>query len=123
MPAHRCFRIPPRPTDGRAGSFPRWNVSARHSYADLPKPENGRVTRKGNKLYYHVYEEAIGDIPLYGVHRADVEKVRLLATGAEVPISDNWMTANYPDTVFVTLGENPVLPDPIDTVLEVTLKA
>ena len=92
-------------------------------YADLPKPENGRVTRKGNKLYYHVYEEAIGDIPLYGVHRADVEKVRLLATGAEVPISDNWMTANYPDTVFVTLGENPVLPDPIDTVLEVTLKA
>ena len=92
-------------------------------YADLPKPENGRVTRKGNKLYYHVYEEAIGDIPLYGVHRADVEKVRLLATGAEVPISDNWMTANYPDTVFVTLGENPVLPDAIDTVLEVTLKA
>ena len=68
-------------------------------------------------------EEAIGDIPLYGVHRADVEKVRLLATGAEVPISDNWMTANYPDTVFVTLGENPVLPDAIDTVLEVTLKA
>lgn len=49
--------------------------------------------------------------------------MRLLATGAEVPISDNWMTANYPDTVFVTLGENPVLPDPIDTVLEVTLKA
>ena len=88
-----------------------------------PKPENGRITRNGNKLYYHIYEAAIGDIPLEGLRREEVEKVRLLATGAEVKISDSWMAANYPDTVFVNLGPSPLLPDPVDTVLEVTLKA
>ena len=92
-------------------------------YADRPKPENGRITRNGNKLYYHIYEAAIGDIPLEGLRREEVEKVRLLATGAEVKISDSWMAANYPDTVFVNLGPSPLLPDPVDTVLEVTLKA
>ena len=70
--------------------------------------------------------DGIADLPvtgqLYG-GKATLNLEELLATGAEVPISDNWMTANYPDTVFVTLGENPVLPDSIDTVLEVTLKA
>mgnify|MGYP000450048553 CR=1 FL=1 len=61
--------------------------------------------------------------PLEGLRREEVEKVRLLATGAEVKISDSWMAANYPDTVFVNLGPSPLLPDPVDTVLEVTLKA
>ena len=41
----------------------------------------------------------------------------------QVKISDSWMAANYPDTVFVNLGPSPLLPDPVDTVLEVTLKA
>ena len=91
--------------------------------AGIPKPENGRITRNGNKIYYHIYEAGIGDIPLVGISRDQVEKVRLLATGAEVKISDSWMAANYPDTVFVSLGESPILPDEVDTVLEITLKA
>ena len=91
-------------------------------HAGIAKPENGRLTRNGNKLYYHIYEAGIGDIPLVGVSRDQVEKVRLLATGAEVKISDSWMAANYPDTVFVSLGESPILPDEVDTVLEITLK-
>ena len=52
-----------------------------------------------------------------------MEKERLLSTGAEVKISDSWMAANYPDTVFVSLGDSPILPDPVDTVLEITLRA
>ena len=32
------------------------------------------------------------------------------------------MSSNYPEIVFADLGLDPVLPDPVDTVLEVTLK-
>ena len=38
-----------------------------------------------------------------------------------MPIADNWVSRNYPDITFADLGRDPVLPDPIDTVLEVEL--
>ncbi len=88
----------------------------------LPKPENGRITQKGNKLYYHVMEPAIGDVPLYGVQREKIAKVRLLSDMSERSISDNWMVNNYPDISFTSVSETPELPDPVDTVLEITLK-
>ena len=90
--------------------------------AGLEKPDNGRITRRGNKLYYHLFENTIGPMPLPGVKAEEVEYVRYLATGAEVPISHSWMSGNYPDIVFADLGPDPILPDPVDTVLEVTLK-
>ena len=49
-------------------------------------------------------------------------RVEALATGAEVPISNSWTHSNFPDIVFADLGPDPILPDPVDTVLEVTLK-
>ena len=56
------------------------------------------------------------------VKAEEVEYVRYLATGAEVPISNSWTHSNFPDIVFADLGPDPILPDPVDTVLEVTLK-
>ena len=50
-----------------------------------------------------------------------VKKIRMLATGHEVPVSTSWVHSDYPDVVFADLGTNPVLPDPVDTVLEVEL--
>ena len=119
--------IPPESVE-ILGSIAKWMSKNSASiygcgHAGMDKPENGRLTRNGNKLYYHIYEAAIGDIPLEGLRREQVEKVRLLSTGAEVKISDSWMAANYPDTVFVSLGDSPILPDPVDTVLEITLRA
>lgn len=90
--------------------------------AGLPKPDTGRITRKGNKLYYHLFENTIGPMPLAGLKREQVDHVRMLATGAEVPLVQDWICSNYPDVVFAGLGPDPVLPDPVDTVLEVTLK-
>ena len=90
--------------------------------ADLPKPDTGRITRKGNKLYYHIFENTVGCMPLMGLSREQVDCVRWLATGAEAPIAQGWIYDNYPDIVFADLGQNPVLPDPVDTVLEITLK-
>ena len=48
-------------------------------------------------------------------------KVRALDDGHEVPISNAWMHSDYPDIAFVDLGPDPVLPDPVDYVLEVEM--
>lgn len=88
----------------------------------IDKPEFGRITRNGKKLYYHVCEPQVGFVPLTGISADEVKKVRLLADGTELKIERNWITNNYPDVVFVSLGECPDLPDSVDTVIEVELK-
>ena len=90
--------------------------------AGIEKPDYGRVTRNGNKLYFHIYENTLGPLPLMGLRKDQIRSIRWLATGAEIPISTAWMHSDYPEIVFANLGENPVLPDPVDTVIEVTLK-
>ena len=37
-------------------------------------------------------------------------------------IEDTWITGNYPDLVFASFGEDPRLPDAIDTVIKVKRK-
>ena len=91
-------------------------------YGEIAKPDYGRITRKGKKLYYHVMEPQIGYVPLTGISAEQVDHIRLLADGSELQIIKNWITNNYQDVVFVSLGEDPRLPDPVDTVIEVTLK-
>ncbi len=91
------------------------------SYASLKKPENGCITQKDQVLYYHVMEMSIGGIPLYGIHREDVESIYLLSDHSELMIMDNWIVNNYPDIVFVDIKGND-LPDPIDTVIKISLK-
>ncbi len=88
----------------------------------LEKPEWGRVTKKDNKLFFHVFENTVGPLPLPGVRKEKIQRVRMLSTGAYVPVSASWVHNDYPDITFVDLGPDPVLPDAADTVLEVTLK-
>ncbi len=88
----------------------------------LPKPDFGRITRKGNTLYYHVYDNTVGALPLTGVKRGDIDRARLLATGAELELPRNWIYANYPEVEFCSLGEDPNLPDPTDTVVKAVLR-
>lgn len=88
----------------------------------LPKPEYGRITQKGDTLYFHVYENSLGPLPLLGVAPGSVERIRLLDGGREIPISTSWVHSDYPHIVFADLGVDPVLPDSTDTVLAVTLK-
>ncbi|NLX83161.1 MAG: alpha-L-fucosidase [Clostridiales bacterium] len=90
--------------------------------AGLVKPDFGRVTKKGNKLYFHIFDNPIGYLPLTGLKADEVKSVRLLATGQELKIERNWVTNNYPDICFVSLGPDPVLPDETDTVVMVELK-
>lgn len=90
--------------------------------AGIEKPDWGRVTRRGNILYFHIFENTVGPLPLPGVPKEEIGRVRMLADGAEIPLSDSWVHSDYPDITFVELGPDPVLPDPVDTVMEITLK-
>ena len=90
--------------------------------ADLEKPEFGRITRKGNRLFFHIFENTLGALPLMGLKKEEVASLRLLHSGKPVPISTSWVHSDYPEILFADLGPDPVLPDPTDTVLEVCLK-
>lgn len=90
--------------------------------ACIPKSEYGRFTRNKNKLYYHLYENSIGPVPLLGIKKEAIKGITYLATGAEAEMSTSWVHSDYPDIVFINIGPNPQLPDVIDTVLEITLR-
>jgi alpha-L-fucosidase len=94
--------------------------------ACMPKPDTGRFTRKGNKVYMHCMEGTIGPIAIHGIDPSEVKSVRLLSSGAELPVARSWATSNYKGYLFVGLGNDPIftyaLPDPTDTVIEIELK-
>jgi len=88
-------------------------------YAGVEKPDYGRVTRNGNKLYYHVMESTLGALPLYGFKKGEVKKVRILDSDAELPFG-GWGTKGYDDE-FVTTGGDFIPSDKIDTVVVVEI--
>lgn len=117
--------IPPESMD-RLAAMGRWMDRNRDSIigcgkAPLPKPEYGRITAKDDRLYFHLFENTVGPLPLLGLKREKVRAIRYLATGAEIPISTSWVHSDYPDILFADLGADPRLPDEIDTVVEVLL--
>lgn len=90
--------------------------------AGMEKPDYGRLTRNGNRLYFHIYENTLGPLPLLGLRKDHIKSIRYLATGAEIRISTSWVHSDYPEIVFADLGPDPRLPDEIDTVIEVVLR-
>lgn len=89
------------------------------------KPEWGRYTRKGNKLYAHVTEEVIGAIALPGVNGM-VEKARRLSDGYEMLLLTPWVAKEFPGYAFVNYGTPECfsfsVEEKTDTVIELTLK-
>jgi len=90
--------------------------------AGVDKPEWGRFTRRGDTLYLHIFENSLGPLPVPAVPKEAVRAVTMLADGSRVDISTSWTHSDYPDVCFLDLGPNPVLPDPVDTVLKLELK-
>lgn len=89
-----------------------------------PKPEWGRYTQKGNILYAHIYERAIGGINLRGL-AGKVKKARLLADDSEIKVTGHkvhhhWNTEEYKEDAFIDFSGSH-LPDDIDTVVELEL--
>ncbi len=90
--------------------------------AGLPKPDFGRYTRRGDRLYAHIFENTVGPLPLFGVDKDRILSIRRLADGSEVELSRSWVHSDYPSLAFADLGPDPVLPDGTDTVLEIRLR-
>jgi len=93
--------------------------------ADFPKPEWGRYTQNGNKLYAHIYEPQAGAISLVNME-GRLKEARLLADSSEVQIAaKEWNLSEYKEHEFLYLkpghGNNYPLPDKIDTVVELIL--
>ncbi|MFC7679643.1 alpha-L-fucosidase [Paenibacillus sp. GCM10028914] len=90
--------------------------------AELEKPEWGRYTQCGNKLYAHVFDRGIGPIYFQGL-KGRIKKARLLADGSELKVETPWMAEQYSDTgsgAFINLSGGG-LPDELDTVIELEL--
>ena len=60
-----------------------------------------------------------GALPIQGIDRNRIRRIRVLESGHEVHIVTHFNYSDYPDVVFADLGEDPVLPDPVDYVLKV----
>lgn len=93
---------------------------------DLPKPDWGYYTRKGNVLYAHVFEQPIGPLALLGIEEKQIKRMSFLHDGSEVSISDSWTTNAYKGICFAQFGPVPhftyPLPDQVDTVIKIELK-
>ena len=92
--------------------------------ADLPKPEWGYYTRKGDVLYAHVFEPPVGPLALVGVDASRIDSLEI--SGKRVERAESWLIEAYPDTAFVSFGEgDPALtyplPDDVDTVITIRL--
>lgn len=91
----------------------------------LEKPEWGRYTRRGNKLYAHITEEGIGAIALPGI-KGKLKKARRLADGYEMQMFTPWVAREFPDYEFINYGTPECfsfsVEEKTDTVIELTLK-
>jgi alpha-L-fucosidase len=93
--------------------------------AGLDKPEWGRFTRRENLLYAHILESQAGGLCLPRM-AGKIKKLRRLADGSEIKLADYWNLAEYKEHAFFFLNggsfDNYPLPDPADTVVEITLE-
>lgn len=94
-------------------------------YTGLEKPEWGRFTGKGNKIYAHVMEEQAGAICLPNM-AGQIASMRLLSDGSEVKESFLWNLKEYAQHAYFFFDSMATdcypLPDERDTVVEITLK-
>ncbi len=88
--------------------------------APLPKPDWGRYTKKGNRLYAHLLDRGIGPVVLEGLS-GKIAGARLLSDGSEVDCSLPWNVAESGGDAFLNLRSS-ALPCEADTVVELALK-
>lgn len=106
------------------GKWMRWNSESVKGCgpAPVPKPDFGRATAKGDRLFFHVFDPPMGALAIQGVDRGKVLRARSVATGAELPVVTHFTYADYPDVVFVDLGPDPNIPDTTDYVVELEMR-
>lgn len=95
------------------------------TFSEYEKPEWGRFTQNGNKLYAHVMEEQVGAICLPNM-AGKVKSMRLIRDGSEILESFFWNLQEYSENAYFFFDSKSSdcypLPDDIDSVVEITLK-
>lgn len=71
--------------------------------AELPKPEWGRFTRKGNRLFAHVTEPCVSAVMLEGL-AGRIRRARRLKDGAELLLSVPAMAKEYGTCAFLNFN-------------------
>jgi alpha-L-fucosidase len=93
--------------------------------AQFLKPEWGRFTQNGNKLYAHIMHPQLAHINLKN-YQDKVVKARLLRDKTELYIENNWWGDTTTNNVFINIKKPTYqhynLPDKINTVFEIELK-
>jgi alpha-L-fucosidase len=116
--------IPPECVDilGQVGEWMHRNADSIYGCgnAGLSKPEWGRWTKKGSKLYAHVLDRGIGPVNLRGLE-GRLAYARLVADGSEIRLDRPWNVEEYPEDAFIHFP-SAILPDEVDTVIELGLK-
>lgn len=105
----------------QVGNWMRRNGSSIYGCgrAELAKPEWGRYSQNGKKLYAHILERGIGPTNFLGLN-GKVKKARLLADGSEIKLDRPWNAGEFPNDLFIEL-KSQKLPDELDTVVELEL--
>lgn len=92
--------------------------------AGVAKPEWGRYTQKGTRLYAHILEQSVGPVNLPGL-AGKIRNARLLADGSELFLSRPWSASQYHNDAFVNFAKPEhftfPLPDDRDTVVKLDL--
>lgn len=63
-----------------------------------------------------------GFLPLPVFQEEDIATIMRVSDQSEINISKNWITGNYQDVVFISLGDRPELQDVVEPV-KICLKA
>ena len=87
--------------------------------SEFSKPDWGRYTQQGKRLYAHIYERGIGPVNLQGL-AGKIRKARLLADGSEIKLEHSWVTTEYSSDAFIDVPTSR-LPDELDSVVELEL--
>ena len=82
----------------------------------------GKIYTKGNKIYAHILDESIFDIPVK-IKKEKIQGIRRLSDYSEIKIQTPWNAESFPDYTFINIDPTShQCPDPIDTVIEITLR-
>lgn len=87
----------------------------------LPKPDWGRYTRKGNSLFAHWMHPNIGQLNARGVPTDKVKNIFMLHSGAELSWVKNWWGNMEEGNLFINTGNSPEKPYRHDTVIHIEL--
>lgn len=88
--------------------------------AKFEKPEWGRFTQDGKKLYAHIFDRGIGPLVLENM-AGKIQSARYLGDLSEVNIDLPWNQPDNATDAFLNFSSSR-LPDEKDTVIEISLK-